>query len=200
MSINNEYYKSSHDIWWDPDEPLNLLQSVVNPGRVGYFTRVIRSVIGWNASGKSALEVGCGGGILCEEIARVGFQTTGVDPSTQALEVGRQHARASELSIKYVEGSGEALPFSDESFDAVFCCDVLEHVNDLTRVIEQISKVLKPGGYFFYDTINRTLLSNLVLIKIWQEWAPFAFMPKNLHVWKSSSNRASWRMSSRRTV
>lgn len=184
MTINNEYYKSGGDIWWDPDQPLNTLQTVVNPARVGYFKRVIRDQLGLRPESLTALEIGCGGGILCEEIARLGFRTTGVDPSPQALDVGRRHARTSGLNIQYVEGSGEKLPFADRSFDAVFCCDVLEHVEDLDRVVSEISRVCKPGGHFFYDTINRTLISKIVMIKLWQDWQPFAFMPKNLHIWR----------------
>jgi 2-polyprenyl-6-hydroxyphenyl methylase/3-demethylubiquinone-9 3-methyltransferase len=65
----------------------------------------------------------------------------------------------------------------------VFCCDVLEHVQDLPKVISEISRVLKPGGVFFYDTLNRTFVSKLVAIKIWQEWKRWAFMPPNVHVW-----------------
>ena len=67
---------------------------------------------------------------------------------------------------------------------AIFCCDVLEHVQDLPKVISEILRVLKPVGVFFYDTLNRTFISKLVAIKIWQEWKRWAFMPPNLHVWK----------------
>lgn len=132
----------------------------------------------------TALEVGCGGGILCEQIARMGFATTGVDPSPAALATADAHARKQSLEIQYVPGQGESLPFAIGTFDAVFCCDVLEHVSDLDRTIAEISRVLKPGGYFFYDTINRTPVSKLVAIKVWQDWKAFAFMPENLHVWE----------------
>ncbi|WP_282456625.1 methyltransferase domain-containing protein [Chitinophaga sedimenti] len=88
------------------------------------------------------------------------------------------------MNIRYEQGSGENLSFPDNSFDVVFCCDVLEHVTDLPKVVAEISRVLKPGGVFIYDTINRTFVSKLVAIKIWQEWKRWAFMPPNLHVWK----------------
>ncbi len=114
----------------------------------------------------------------------MGFQTTGMDPSEAALAAARAHATKTGKKIEYVEGSGEHLPFSTSSFDVVFCCDVLEHVTDLGKVIAEISRVLKPGGHFFYDTINRTPISKLVAIKIWQDWKMFAFMPKDLHVWE----------------
>lgn len=180
--INNEVYKQPGDIWWDPEQPMNLLQTVVNPGRVAYFRAKVKE-LGLDRGEATALEVGSGGGILCEEIARMGFRTTGVDPSRAAVSVASQHAQQSGLSISYREGSGEKIPFPDRSFDVVFCCDVLEHVSDLGQVISEISRVLKPGGTFFYDTINRTPVSKLVAIKVWQDWKAFAFMPKDLHVW-----------------
>jgi 2-polyprenyl-6-hydroxyphenyl methylase/3-demethylubiquinone-9 3-methyltransferase len=180
--IDNDVYKQPGDIWWDPEQPMNLLQTVVNPGRVGFFAAKARE-LGLGA-GQSALEVGCGGGILCEEIARMGFHTTGVDPSPAALAVAAAHAKKSGLTIDYREGFGEKLPFPAASFEVVFCCDVLEHVSDLNQVVSEIARVLKPGGTFFYDTINRTPVSKLVAIKIWQHWKAFAFMPRNLHVWE----------------
>jgi 2-polyprenyl-6-hydroxyphenyl methylase/3-demethylubiquinone-9 3-methyltransferase len=130
------------------------------------------------------LEVGCGGGILSEEIARMGFDTTGIDPSAPSLRVAAEHARAGGLNIRYLKGVGESLPFPDASYDVVFCCDVLEHVRDLPKVVSEISRVLKTGGVFIYDTFNRTLISKLVAIKMGQEWKSWAFMPADLHVWK----------------
>jgi 2-polyprenyl-6-hydroxyphenyl methylase/3-demethylubiquinone-9 3-methyltransferase len=66
----------------------------------------------------------------------------------------------------------------------VYCCDVLEHVRDLPKVISEIYRVIKPGGVFFFDTLNRTFMSKLVAIKIWQEWKSTAFMPPRLHEWR----------------
>lgn len=180
--INNDVYKQPGDIWWDPEQPMNLLQTVVNPGRVAFFREKVQE-LGLARGERTALEVGSGGGILCEEIAAMGFRTTGIDPSPAAVKVASAHAQKAGLSIAYLEGSGERIPFPDRSFDVVFCCDVLEHVSDLGRVISEISRVLKPGGTFFYDTINRTPVSRLVAIKLWQDWKAFAFMPKDLHVW-----------------
>ena len=81
-------------------------------------------------------------------------------------------------------GSGEAIPCPDDSFDVVFCCDVLEHVRDAAKVIAEISRVLKPGGVFCYDTLNRTFLSRLVAIHIAQVWKRWAMAPPRLHVWE----------------
>jgi 2-polyprenyl-6-hydroxyphenyl methylase/3-demethylubiquinone-9 3-methyltransferase len=181
--IDNELYNAKGDIWWSGDTVLSILKSSVNPWRVGYSGRIIQQ-LGINPNGKAALEVGCGGGILTEEIRRMGFVTTGIDPSEESLKTAAGHAAAGGLAIQYDHGTGENLPYADQSFDCVFCCDVLEHVQDLPKVISEIARVLKPGGTFFYDTLNRTFVSKLVAIKIWQEWKRWAFMPPNLHQWK----------------
>jgi 2-polyprenyl-6-hydroxyphenyl methylase/3-demethylubiquinone-9 3-methyltransferase len=182
--IDNRLYDASGDIWWQPDSFLHLLRTSVNPARVSYFRRLLEQDLNLDPRGRAALEVGCGGGILCEEIARMGFDTSGVDPSEPSLETARGHARASGVTIRYERGTGEALPYPAGSFDAVFCCDVLEHVRDLSRVASEIARVLKPGGIFFFDTINRTFVSWLVAIKVWQEWKRYAFMAPKTHVWK----------------
>lgn len=181
--IDNNIYNKAGDIWWQPDTVLNLLKTSVNPCRVTYFQNLIKE-LAIDPKGKTALEVGCGGGILTEEISKMGFSTTGMDPSEQSLNTAINHAKTSGLSIKYDKGTGEQLPYRNNSFDCVFCCDVLEHVRDLNKVISEISRVLKPQGIFFYDTLNRTFISKLVAIKIWQEWKRWAFMPENLHVWE----------------
>ena len=181
--IDNDLYNADGDIWWQSNTVLHLLKSSVNPWRVGYSTSIIKK-LGFNPKGKSALEVGSGGGILTEEIARMGFNTIGIDPADQSVHTASNHAKASGLNIKYDKGTGENLPYVHNSFDCVFCCDVLEHVQDLPKVMSEISRVLKPGGIFFYDTLNRTFISKLVAIKIWQEWKRWSFMPPNLHVWE----------------
>jgi len=181
--IDNNLYNAEGDIWWGSETVLHLLKTSVNPWRVGYSSRIIKQ-LGFDPKGKSALEVGSGGGILTEEIAKMGFLTTGIDPSDQSIQTASAHAKESGLEIKYDKGVGESLPYADHSFDCIFCCDVLEHVQDLPKVISEISRVLKPNGIFFYDTLNRTFISKLVAIKIWQEWKRWAFMPPNLHVWE----------------
>ena len=181
--INNNLYNAEGDIWWNGNTVLYILKTSVNPWRVGYSSGVIKK-LGIEPNGKSALEVGCGGGILTEEIRKMGFTTTGIDPSAESLHTAVNHAKANGLDIQYDKGTGENLPYANNAFDCVFCCDVLEHVQDLPKVISEIARVLKPNGVFFYDTLNRTFISKLVAIKIWQEWKRWAFMPPNLHVWK----------------
>ncbi len=76
------------------------------------------------------------------------------------------------------------MPFPGFSFDLVACCDVLEHVDDLEKVIREVSRLLKPGGVFFYDTVNRTWLSKIALIKLWQDWSFTRCCKADVHVWE----------------
>lgn len=181
--INNKIYDQEADKWWNMDFSLNLIKTILNPFRVGYSKKVIDH-LKINPEGKTALEVGCGGGFLCEEIAGFGFKTYGIDPSAQSIKIAVMHSNDCGLNINYSTGAGEDLQFPDNTFDIVFCCDVLEHVRDLPKVISEITRVLKPGGTFIYDTFNRTILSKLVAIKILQEWRRWAIMPADLHVWE----------------
>src|SRR3954471_7265104 len=183
VPVDNEMYDRLSHTWWDDDSFLNLLRSGFNPARVGYFRRVLTDELGLDPDGLRMLDVGCGGGLLAEEFARLGGRVTGVDPSTQSLEVARAHAREEGLQIDYREAAGEALPFDDGAFPAVYCCDVLEHVDDVGRTIGEIARVLEPGGVFLYDTINRTRRSKLVLIKMAQDWPATAWAEPDLHDW-----------------
>src|SRR5262249_14342123 len=102
--------------------------------------------------------------------------------SLAGLARGGARARPrSGLDVDYVRGVAEALPADDGMFDAVVCCDVLEHVSDLNATIREAARVLRPGGLYLYDTINRTMRSKLLVIKVFQEWRLTAFMPPNLH-------------------
>src|SRR5215470_16190414 len=182
--INNALYNEQGNTWWDENQCLHLLKSSVNPARVGYFRRLLDEVLKLDYRGAQALDVGCGGGILAEEFAVTGFRVIGIDPSEPSLATARKHARSVGLAIDYRQGTGESIPFGDSTFPVVYCCDVLEHVRDLPRVIREIYRVAKPGGVFFFDTLNRTFVSKLVAIKIWQEWKSTAFMPPRLHEWR----------------
>lgn len=182
MPVDNAVYDAPGDIWWDETKPLNALRTAINPGRVGYLRRVVKR-LGIKPQGLKALDVGCGGGIMAEEVAAMGFAVIGVDPSRQSIATARNHAARSGLQIDYRESAGESLPFKDASFDLVYCCDVLEHVRDVGRVIAEAARVLKPGAPYVYDTINQTPVSWLVMIKLFQEWRSTAFMPPALHDW-----------------
>jgi 2-polyprenyl-6-hydroxyphenyl methylase / 3-demethylubiquinone-9 3-methyltransferase len=183
MPVDNQLYDAMADSWWDESGFLHVLRGI-NPARFGYMKRVLLEELGIDPRGKRTLDVGCGGGLLAEEFARLGCDVTGIDPSEKSLEAARAHAKAAGLAIDYRQATGERIPFPDGAFEIVYCCDVLEHVKDLGQVIAEISRVLKPGGTFLFDTINRTLQSKLVMIKLFQEWDWTSFMPPNLHDWR----------------
>jgi 2-polyprenyl-6-hydroxyphenyl methylase/3-demethylubiquinone-9 3-methyltransferase len=128
------------------------------------------------------IDIGCGGGYLSEEFAKIGINVTGVDPSKESIKVAEKHAIENNLKINYIHGYGESLPFESNSFPIATCCDVLEHVKDLNAVISEISRLLVPGGVLFFDTINRTIFSKVIL-KITQDWESTSFMEPNVHVW-----------------
>jgi 2-polyprenyl-6-hydroxyphenyl methylase/3-demethylubiquinone-9 3-methyltransferase len=130
------------------------------------------------------LDIGCGGGVLTEEFASMGCQVSGIDISPRSIAVAQAHAALSGFPIDYRVGSGTRLPFDDGRFDAVSCCDVLEHIQDWKEVIFEVSRVLVPGGLFFFDTINRTLKSQVIFIYGLQESPLTKLMPENTHLWK----------------
>jgi 2-polyprenyl-6-hydroxyphenyl methylase / 3-demethylubiquinone-9 3-methyltransferase len=180
MPVDNQLYGRLSHTWWDDAGFLNILQSALNPARVGFLERRLTEHFG-SPQGLRVLDVGCGGGLLAEELAQRGCAVTGVDPSRGSLEVARNHARAAGLRIEYVYGTAERLPIEDGAFDAVVCCDVLEHVDDVGGAVREAARALRPGGLYLYDTINRTIRSKLLFIKLFQEWRATAFMEPSLH-------------------
>jgi 2-polyprenyl-6-hydroxyphenyl methylase / 3-demethylubiquinone-9 3-methyltransferase len=180
MAIDNAMYDRLSHTWWEEGGFLNFLRAGVNSARFGYMKRVLAG----RFPGAGVLDVGSGGGLLAEEFARLGYSVTGIDPSAQSVAVARAHASSEGLDIEYVVGAGESLPFDDASFPVVYCCDVLEHVEDLDRVVAEVARVLEPGGLFLYDTINRTLRSWLLVIKVMQDWKATAWAEPDLHDWK----------------
>ena len=170
------------DGWWQEDGVLHAL-AALNPARFGYMRRVLLEDLHLAPTGLRVLDVGCGGGLLAEEFARLGCMVVGVDPSEASLAAARAHAARQGLAIGYQCSTGEALPFADASFDVVYCCDVLEHVTDWRQVIAETARVLRAGGIYLYDTINRTPQSRLIVIKLLQEWRWSAMMPPRLHDW-----------------
>jgi 2-polyprenyl-6-hydroxyphenyl methylase/3-demethylubiquinone-9 3-methyltransferase len=134
-----------------------VLQNLV-PARLAYFDESID----WR--GKTVLDLGCGGGFMSEALARRGAEVTSIDPAPAAIVIAEAHAASQGLAIRFVVASGEKLPLGDRSMDLVVCVDVLEHVKDLDAVLGEIARVLRPGGTFAFDTINRNLLSWFVMI------------------------------------
>jgi 2-polyprenyl-6-hydroxyphenyl methylase/3-demethylubiquinone-9 3-methyltransferase len=182
MPVDNDLYQREAHTWWDEESFLSILRIAVNPVRLDYLN-IVLSKLGIMPEGLRALDVGCGGGYLSEELARLGFKVSGADPAPASLAAAQSHAKQSGLTIDYREAQAESLPFPDGSFDLVTCCDVLEHVQDLNLVLSEIARVLKPGGIFIYDTINRTFMTWLGVIFVAQEFPLTRFFPPDTHDW-----------------
>ncbi|WP_300621451.1 bifunctional 2-polyprenyl-6-hydroxyphenol methylase/3-demethylubiquinol 3-O-methyltransferase UbiG [Dokdonella sp.] len=139
--------------WWDPDGESRPLHDL-NPVRLGYIAD--RAVL----KGARALDVGCGGGLLSEALARSGADVTAIDLAPGVLDVARLHLHESELSVDYREIAVEALAAEmSGAFDVVTCLEMLEHVPDPASVIRACATLLKPGGKLFLSTLNRTPLA-----------------------------------------
>ncbi len=144
MTTNElEVYEREADDWWSSESKMSILNSF-NPPRFDYFDNFIGD---WK--GLKVIDVGCGGGFTSEYLAEKGANVYGIDMSPKLIEVAREHAQSRSLDIKYKQGTAEYLPFETETFDAVICVDVLEHVSDLSKVIFEISRVLKKLGMQF---------------------------------------------------
>ncbi|NBW82985.1 3-demethylubiquinone-9 3-O-methyltransferase [bacterium] len=173
---NLQQYSDLAGTWWDESGPFQDLIHL-NPARFEYFDRICSS---W--AQKNVLDLGCGGGFVSEELARRGARVVGVDPSAPLLGVAKQHSLSGGLSIDYRVGTGEQIPAPDAAFDVVVCVDVLEHVADLEKVLKEVHRVLKPGGLFLYDTINRTAFSFAWMI-VALEWIS-GRIPRGTHDWR----------------
>lgn len=166
-------YDKTADRWWSDDiRWVRTLKNMV-PGRLSWMDRQID----W--AGKDVLDLGCAGGFMAEALDARGARVTGIDPAAQAIDAARAHAARTGRAIRYDVGTGEALPYPDAAFDAVVCVDVLEHVQDLSQVLAQTARVLRPGGMFLFDTINRTWLARLATITIAEDI--LRILPRGTH-------------------
>lgn len=137
--------------WWNLQGPMKPLHQI-NPVRLRYIEQYVG-----NLRGKRALDVGCGGGILAESLARSGAQTLGIDLADTALNAARNHADNEQVRITYrsiaVETLAEEMP---GQYDLVACMEMLEHVPDPNSVVAACARLVRPGGHVFFSTINRT--------------------------------------------
>jgi 2-polyprenyl-6-hydroxyphenyl methylase / 3-demethylubiquinone-9 3-methyltransferase len=180
MPVDNQLYEEMPDHWWDENGFLHFIYTGPHPARFNYFRSILER-LDVDPVGLRVLDIGSGGGFLTESFADAGAVVTGVDPARNSVLVAQKHAVHQGHEIDYAVGIGEALPFADESFDVVTCCDVLEHVDDLSQVLAETARVLKPGGLYFYDTINRTLKSWFLMVEIAQNFPLTQIVPSNLH-------------------
>lgn len=145
--------------WWDPDSEFRPLHQI-NPLRLDW-------IHGLSAlTGKRVLDVGCGGGILADSMARKGADVLGIDLATKALRVAQLHAlEAGTQNVQYREISAEAMAAEQPAgFDVVTCMEMLEHVPDPASVVQACARLAKPGGWVFFSTINRNPKSFLMAI------------------------------------
>lgn len=159
--------------WWDPSSEFKPLHDI-NPLRLNY----IDSIAGLN--GKRVLDVGCGGGILSESMARRGAEVTGIDLGEKALKVAQLHKLESGAAVDYRLVSVEALAEEQPaSFDVVTCMEMLEHVPDPEAVVAACGRLVKPGGRVFFSTLNRNPKSYLFAV-IGAEYV-LNMLPKGTH-------------------
>lgn len=170
---NLTIYDEVAEAWWSDDiRWVRTLKNLV-PGRLAWFDRHAD----W--AGKSVLDLGCAGGFMAEALAEKGAQVTGIDPAAQAIDAARAHAATEGHDIRYDVGVGESLPYEGDAFDYVVCVDVLEHVQDLDQVLREVARVLRPGGLFLFDTINRNPIARLATITMAED--VLGLLPKGTH-------------------
>lgn len=160
--------------WWDPESEFKPLHQI-NPLRLGWIDGIAP------LAGQRVLDIGCGGGILSDSMARKGAEVTGIDLSSKALKVAQLHAlEAGTRNVSYREVSAEALAQEQPaSFDVVTCMEMLEHVPDPASVVRACSTLVKPGGWVFFSTINRNPKSFLFAI-VGAEYL-LRMLPKGTH-------------------
>ncbi|MEF3192986.1 MAG: bifunctional 2-polyprenyl-6-hydroxyphenol methylase/3-demethylubiquinol 3-O-methyltransferase UbiG [Halothiobacillaceae bacterium] len=136
--------------WWDPNGPLWTLHAI-NPLRMHFIRKHAE------LNGRRVLDVGCGGGILTEALAREGAEVTGIDLAAASLATARLHAQSQGLAIHYrLMPVEELAAFEPEGFDVVTCMEMLEHVPDPAAIVQDCAALVKPGGWLILSTLNRT--------------------------------------------
>ncbi len=174
------------DEWWDFGGKMGMLHKF-NPVRLGFikeaacrrFKRDPKRLD--SLAGLRVLDIGCGGGILSEPIARLGASVVGADPAGANIAAARLHAAAEGLAIDYRETTAEALADAGERFDVVLAMEVVEHVADLTLFVARCAEMVKPGGMMVVATLNRTIKSFALAI-VGAEYV-LRWLPRGTHQW-----------------
>ncbi len=172
--------------WWDARGPMAALHKF-NPVRLAYIRDQAARHFGRDAKtldslkGLRLLDIGCGGGILSEPLARLGAQVVGADPSEENIAVARAHAGESELTVDYRNTTAEDLAAAGERFDVVLAMEVVEHVTDVSSFVATCASMVKPGGLMIAATLNRTLKSFALAI-VGAEYV-LRWLPRGTHQW-----------------
>lgn len=175
--------------WWNPQGVFAPLHKI-NPLRVRYIRDQVASTSPQSPKsnaltpfkGLTMLDVGCGGGVLAEPLARLGGIVTGLDAAEAGIEAARTHARQSNLSINYQVGSVEKLAATGRTFDVVTAMEIVEHVADVPLFVSSLARLVKPGGYLIMSTLNRSpksFLLGIVAAEYILRW-----VPRGTHQWK----------------
>jgi 2-polyprenyl-6-hydroxyphenyl methylase/3-demethylubiquinone-9 3-methyltransferase len=173
--VNNDIYEALGERWYAADDdPVALLRAESRLRNPWLAARLNERC----GEGARVLDVGCGAGFSANYLARAGFEVSGIDASPESLAVAARHDET--RSVRYQLGDALWLPHANASFDAVCAMDFLEHVEDPGAVIAECSRVLRPGGVFFFHTFNRNLLAWLVVIK-GVEWF-VKNTPRDMHI------------------
>ena len=173
--------------WWDPEGDFRPLHQL-NPVRVGYIRDAAVRHFGRDPGaaqplqGLSLIDIGCGGGLASESLARLGAEVTGIDASEELVRVAEMHAGGEDLDLRYRCAAPEDLVNEGQQFDIVLALEVVEHVADLDRFIETCAALRAPGALMVFATLNRTLKS-LALAKIGAEYL-LRWLPAGTHDWR----------------
>ncbi len=177
-------FSKDSDHWWDENGPFRPLH-LLNPVRLNYFKQQICTHFDINTDtsapykGLDIIDVGCGGGLVCEPLARLGAKVTGIDADENAIEVATSHAKQSGLKIKYEATSSENMK---KKYDVVLALEIIEHVDNPELFVQSIFNLCKPDGLVIFSTLNRTPKSyalGIVAAEHIVKW-----VPKGTHDWK----------------
>ena len=175
------------DAWWDEEGAFKPLHRL-NPVRLRYIRDNLCAHFGLDSEAPKPLaglrlaDVGCGGGLLCEPLTRMGATVTGIDAAEEGIAAARAHAEAVGLEIDYRAATAESLVAAGESFDAVISMEVLEHVADVDAFLAACRDLTRPGGALALSTLNRTPKSYLMAI-VGAEYV-LRWLPRGTHDWK----------------
>lgn len=173
--------------WWDENGAFKPLHRL-NPARLAFVRDRFAGHFGRDTktrqpfAGLRLLDIGCGGGLMCEPLARLGFVVTGVDADEAALKVARRHAKEQRLAIDYRGDSAEDLAAKDQGFDAVLALEVVEHTSDPAQFMALAGQLVKPGGALIASTLNRTPRAYLLAI-VGAEYL-LRWLPRGTHEFK----------------
>ncbi len=172
--------------WWDEAGPMRVLHRF-NPVRLAYIRDTVCRHFGRDPNaplpleGLSLVDIGCGGGVLSEPLARLGATVTGLDPAPNNIAVAKAHAEAEGIAVDYRSETIESVVAAGASFDIVVAMEVVEHVADVKGFIEAACRAVRPGGLLFAATINRTLRSFALAI-VGAEYV-LGWLPRGTHDW-----------------